>query len=751
MEEFEKLFNIDCIMQKAYKQGENLIIEGYASTEDVDSVGDVVLTASARTAIEKAMIKYMSNPVVLFQHGRDKDIGYRSIGHVEDYKIDAKGLWVKVLISSADDVKPIRTRIDEKDLRAFSIGFVKKKASRVNGVNVITDIDLKEISVVSVPCNENTLFSVVKMFENEKLQEKLEMELQEKFNKLYMEFCEIKAEKSLNETEKKYLQEQLDKKAYENAEHKADMEKTIKNWESEKAELETKTAELEAKIKEYEEKGLKFKADAPSTKESEIVTKAFENAMFDIERTPYYDMEESFIRKMTEGTDTTRGKDKFVYNKEMVVKSFLEDKGVSYEPTNVKHRELVEKAIASTASINRESTVEFEPLKMADSRAPLLALIPKRKMDTKNHKWYQQTAIPTAIYESEGFTPTLTNGTYGSKNADLKIQYSGSQVNDFAEKVAGISMLAQESRAVDMALDLNTHLNIIFGDATANAKTFNGITTYLVNDSAQFTDKNGTALTLDLIDDLCGTFMELVAGSSTEGKRPTVYLCDTRAFTKIKKLLRALYVGGVIQSTMVINGFRYNMIDQDGIMFVECDDLRDYGHTAPSVVASAVAGGSLADDQRFFRVSAVTKNGESTASTEVNATTATTDNTTRLAVTVQAGDLYYRVYYGLTTGHTNLKWIQNVLVTGTVGGTQNIDITTEPSAKYEKCLDDANNSKLIALKIGGNMGLEMGFNEMKTFVKLAKTGDHERFYKRNYENAVLKNEYAVAELLCDLA
>jgi HK97 family phage prohead protease len=749
---------LDCLFTKAYSEGNNLIIEGYASTEDVDSVGDIVLTSSAKSAIEKMMVVYMKNPVLLFQHGKDKDFGYKSIGHIEDYRIDSKGLWVKAIMSSSDDVKPIVTRILEKDLRGFSIGFVKKKAMKLKeGITVITDYQLKEISVVSIPCNENTLFNVAKNFElneteikNQKEISKMadfNEELQKKYFELYTENANTKAEHAMLIREKQALEKQLEKKAYENEEHKNDIEQTLKNWTAEKVSMESKLETLEKALNEFKEKGLNFVPNAPSTKESEVVTKAFENACFDIERTPYYEMEKAFITKMTE----VKNKSRFDYNAEIVIKSYMEDLGVSFDVNNVKHKEFVEKTIASTASINREATVDFEPLKMADSRVPLLAMIPKKLQNSKQYKWYQQTALPTAVHATEGFTPTLTNGTYGSKTADLKIQYAGSQVNDFAEKVAGTSMLALESRAVDHALDINTHWTLIHGNDSADTYAFDGLTTYLVNSSSQFEDKNGTAVTIDILDDMIGRFKELVAGSSTEGKMPNAILVDTRMFTKIKKLLRAVYAGSVAPASVItVNGIRYNVIDHDGVLIVECDDLRDYGHTAPSFSASAVAGGTLVDDEYFVRVSAVTANGESTAGTETSATTSGSNNTLRLAVTKQTGDLYYKVYIGLTTGHTNLVWVQTT-ERSSGAGTQNIDVSAPPSYKYEKSLDDVNNSKIIATRIGGEMGLEMGYNEMKTFVKLAKTGDHERFYKRNYHHAILKNEYAVCEYLVDLA
>jgi HK97 family phage prohead protease len=752
---------LDCLFTKAYSEGNNLIIEGYASTEDVDSVGDIVLTSSAKFAIEKMMSKYMENPVLLFQHGKDKEYGYRSVGHIADYKIDSKGLWVKAVMSSADDVKPLVTRAIEKDLRAFSIGFVKKQAMKLkDGTTVITDWQLKEISIVSIPCNENTLFNVAKNFELNENEIKNQKEiskmtefnekLQEKFNQLYMDHADMKARNSMLEREKQILEDVIAKKSYKSTEEKNDIEQTLKNWNAEKDELKTKMEELQTELKEYKEKGLSFIPNSPATKESEVVNKAFDIAVFEAKRIPFEEMEARFQMKMLEGDNTRRGKDSFEYTDVDVVKSYLADSGVQFDPNNVKHQEFVEKAITTSTGIMAETMVDYNPIAMADSRTPLLNLIPKKMMSSKDYKWYQETGLPTSAFDADGFTPTLTDPTFVAKTSTLKIQYCGTQVNDFAEKVAGVSMLAVANRAVDKSLDFSSEWALIHGNATADTNCFNGITYYVNGSSAQFVDKNGTAVTIKIVNDLVGKFMENVASNSSDGKRPNVLLVDTRMFTAWKNLLESKFTGTAITSTITVGGIVYNAIMHDNLMILESDSLRDYTHTAPTFSASAVAGGTLVDDEYFVRVSAVTKNGESTAGTETSATTSGSNNTVRLAVTKQTGDLYYKVYMGLTTGHTNLVWIQTV-ARSAGAGTQNIDVSAPPSYKYEKCLDDANNTKILAIKVGGESGYEMGFNERKTFVKLAKTGNHERFYKRNYETAQLKNENCVAELLVDLA
>ena len=134
----------------------SVFIEGYASTNDIDRAGDVVSAA----VWEGGMKNYLKNPIILANHDYDDPIG-----RMVDYKIDSKGLWVKARISAAAEIFNL---VKDKVVTAFSIGFkiVDAEYNSAAEVFLIKDIELIEISVVSVPCNQNTLFDLSKAFDN---------------------------------------------------------------------------------------------------------------------------------------------------------------------------------------------------------------------------------------------------------------------------------------------------------------------------------------------------------------------------------------------------------------------------------------------------------------------------------------------------------------------------------------------------------------------------------------------------------
>ena len=135
---------------------ESIYIQGYASTTDVDRSGDVV----PLSAWEKGIENYLKNPIILAQHDHDDPIG-----RMVEHKLDSKGLWIKARISAAAEVFSL---IKDEVLTAFSIGFriLDAEYNAAAEVFLIKALELIEISVVSVPANQNTLFNLSKAFDS---------------------------------------------------------------------------------------------------------------------------------------------------------------------------------------------------------------------------------------------------------------------------------------------------------------------------------------------------------------------------------------------------------------------------------------------------------------------------------------------------------------------------------------------------------------------------------------------------------
>ena len=152
-------FTKDMPLPTASESIESINIEGYANTTTIDRSGDVI----PMTAWNKALENYLKNPIILAYHEDDEPIG-----RMVDHKVDEKGLWVKARISAA--AEDVFNLIKDGVLTAFSVGFVIKDAiyDSVTDLFIIKELELLEISVVSVPCNQDSTFSLSKSFDNEK-------------------------------------------------------------------------------------------------------------------------------------------------------------------------------------------------------------------------------------------------------------------------------------------------------------------------------------------------------------------------------------------------------------------------------------------------------------------------------------------------------------------------------------------------------------------------------------------------------
>lgn len=151
------------------KAADDFIIEGFASTGTVDRDQDIVEPSAFRDSLDM----YMKNPILCYMHDWASPIGKvidaRIVEPEQRMLVNGKnvdnkdgGLYIRATISKS--VPEIRQLIKEGVLKAFSIGFMIKDAmfDEVEERRRIKDIELYEISVVSIPSNRESLFSMSK-------------------------------------------------------------------------------------------------------------------------------------------------------------------------------------------------------------------------------------------------------------------------------------------------------------------------------------------------------------------------------------------------------------------------------------------------------------------------------------------------------------------------------------------------------------------------------------------------------------
>jgi len=133
-------------------------IKGSASTNALDRAGDIIEpTAWTKGGLDS----FKSNPIILFNHNHD-----RPIGRAKEIGVSEKGLDITARISKA--AGEVTNLIKDGVLGAFSVGFKVKDADYISETDGyrIKDAELFEVSVVTVPCNQDAVFSLAKSFDS---------------------------------------------------------------------------------------------------------------------------------------------------------------------------------------------------------------------------------------------------------------------------------------------------------------------------------------------------------------------------------------------------------------------------------------------------------------------------------------------------------------------------------------------------------------------------------------------------------
>lgn len=283
------------MLSKGVKEIENGIeIEGYASTKDKDRQRDIV----EPWAFKNALKGYMSNPIVLLQHDANKPIG-----KVTEASIDENGLYIKAQIT--EDTDWVFSKLKNEVLRAFSIGYRIKDYEIEEEKDVdwyttdrhqtIKDLELYEISLVSIPANPYALSkSIDWCFEEEEIEEKIE-ENQETEENSDTETVEEKNEDVKKETVEEVEEKEEKSEEIQNADENSEIspedsensvestentEETVENTESEVVE-ETEEPTKEEKSFDFEKKDLMEE----KVKSLEIEVKKIDSLKAELEQT----------------------------------------------------------------------------------------------------------------------------------------------------------------------------------------------------------------------------------------------------------------------------------------------------------------------------------------------------------------------------------------------------------------------------------------------------------------------------------
>jgi HK97 family phage prohead protease len=134
-----------------------LFIEGFGNANTIDRMNERIDPKGWK------LDNYKKNPVLLFDHGKDMAFGSMPIGKAISAEPQDGGLYIKgkVTESKSDKLTAVRDLIEEGILKTFSVGFNPiGEPEKSDGVILIKSAELIECSVVPVPANQDSVFSV---------------------------------------------------------------------------------------------------------------------------------------------------------------------------------------------------------------------------------------------------------------------------------------------------------------------------------------------------------------------------------------------------------------------------------------------------------------------------------------------------------------------------------------------------------------------------------------------------------------
>ena len=501
-----KSFNFDLKVQNE-EQG---IIRGYASTVDVDRVGDRVFPESFNKSIER--IKSSKRfPKLLYAHdGRDK----LPLGVLTDLGTDTKGVWFEAKFSKATQLaREVKEQVKEGVLDQVSIGYMLLDSipNEFGGVD-FKETDLYELSITATPTQVEAVITSFKdkTTINPKQEETkmgLELKKPETFEQLSTQMLEMakdmgEIKKSIGDNSGKMLPEE-----------KIKLEK-----------MEADFKELSAKF--YAEQSKKIDRKLPVDKVEAGTVLPYKQLLWVDSKTPATEYHRK-VKRFQELNDAIYVADSILQRKSEGNRNYRYggvEKLAFWPEYNALVSDITGKALDTTTSGEGSQWIptEFSPQFMDTlyQHFPLWNYFQTFPQPTATFNWpifssdteakliAETTAIQTTIGDSNEETPTTAVAAFVAKKARGTIVWSGEIQEDVS-----FDIVTEIQRKIAKEIYIATEAAMISGDDTTTyfdtglslplpstnfRRAYKGLRYLGLNNSA-FIDNAGATLSWTLI------------------------------------------------------------------------------------------------------------------------------------------------------------------------------------------------------------------------------------------------------------
>ena len=329
------------------------------------------------------------------------------------------------------------------------------------------------------------------------------------------------------------------------------------------------------------------------------------------------------------------------------------------------NKSLIQKALTSASGVGEALVPQHLEQVITNSLprlSPTLAMIEPKFDNQKYHEFNRLITLPgVGGAMGEGATTPTFQPAFQRTGVYMKVIRRKGSTTDFLQDASkkNIDAAATNIEANMLAHVYDLENYILYGNAGANAYEFSGLDTFIQTNRINKTVGGVVPTSLKVLDDLIDTNLDNQGISHKKAIYMSPYM-----LSKFSQLLTNVRLNqglsGQMSQVDVPGGWRLNAYrDIPIVVSSACRPKSVMGTVTPAVVDS---GGTILDSQTYyFRVAAVTRDGEQLASAEVSQASGTggAGNVHKITLTFTpvVGAYRYKVYVGTVSGTLTLSRI----------------------------------------------------------------------------------------------
>lgn len=348
-------------------------------------------------------------------------------------------------------------------------------------------------------------------------------------------------------------------------------------------------------------------------------------------------------------------------------------------------KELIRKAMSTGATSGGpliEQHYETIITNTAIRLNPYLA-VPEYQYDPqKTHRFTRRTALPApgSAMGELAYAPDRA-ATRDEDSIDLKVLQRRGGVSGFARAATKKNYDAERVELEDHieAFANDIAIYFLYGNADADAYTFDGLDKFIATNRTNAAVNGIVPTDMSILDGM----IDASRSKKSQGHRVVFSMSPflLRKFSSLWTNVRDQRPAVRDNTDDIYIDGGYRLRTYDGYPIIEGSQTRPVEKMGAVVYSDAGSGGAISDKERFFRVSAITWDGEQEASDEVSGTSVNADTIT-LTWAANVNALYYKIYASDSTGtETLVKEISGSTYDGNgtpTPGVTSVTFTSEP-------------------------------------------------------------------------